>query len=188
ISAARKQLDIGISEQQVAAIVQREMLALGADGAAFRNIRAGRDRYACSDSLPQDRAIGPNEILLIDIGATYRTYATDVAYITHLGPALPARHREYDLVVQAQNAAIEALKPGALASDVFRAAHSILEKSELRALDMVGHGIGLDVHEPPRLTPYDDTELVPGMVFAVEPWLYDPDDLGLFCVEELIAV
>src|SRR5690606_30040577 len=52
ISAARKQLDIGISEQQVAAIVQREMLALGADGAAFRNIRAGRDRYACSDSLP----------------------------------------------------------------------------------------------------------------------------------------
>lgn len=188
IQAARANLEPGQTETQIAARIQQEMVARGADGAAFRNIRAGGDRYACSDSLPQDRPIGDGEILVIDIGATYKTYATDVAYVTHIGRATAEHHRQYDLVIRAHEAALEAAKPGVPAKDVYFAARKILDDSPLRTLDMVGHGIGMDVHEPPMLTPYDETPLEPGMVFAVEPWLYDTDGLGIFCVEEIVLV
>jgi Xaa-Pro aminopeptidase len=164
------------------------MLDRGADGAAFRNIRAGSERYACSDSLPQKRPISNGDMLLIDIGATYRTYTTDVAYVTHIGPATPEHHKNYELVIRAHEAAIAAAKPGALAKDVFFASLAILEESSLQTLDMCGHAIGMEVHEPPMLTPYDETPLQAGMTLAIEPWLYDTEGLGIFCVEEIVHI
>ena len=188
ISDTRAQLEPGMTEQDIANSIQKGMLDRGADGAAFRNVRAGSERYACSDSLPQDRPIGDGDTLLIDIGATYRTYTTDVAYVTHTGRATPAHHENYELVIRAHEAAVAAAKPGALAKDVFFASLDILEQSSLRTLDMCGHAIGMEVHEPPMLTPYDETRLEPGMTFAVEPWLYDTEGLGLFCVEEIVQI
>lgn len=188
IQSARHALEPGWTEVQVAAHIQREMVANGADGVAFRNIRAGADRYACSDSLPQERSIGEGEILLIDTGATYKTYATDVAYITHIGKATAEHHHQYDVIISAHEAALEAAKPGVPAKEVYFAARRVLDDSTLRTLDMIGHGIGMDVHEPPMLTPYDETPLKPGMMFAVEPWLYDSEGMGLFCVEEIVLV
>lgn len=188
INDTRASLAPGMSEIEIAASIQKGMLDRGADGSAFRNIRAGGDRYACSDSLPQERRIQDGDVLLIDIGATYNTYTTDVAYVTHIGAAKPEHHQNYDTVIRAHEAALDAAKPGVPAKDVFQASLRVLEDSPLRTLDMCGHGIGMEVHEPPMLTPYDDTLLEPGMTFAVEPWLYDTEGLGIFCVEEIVQI
>lgn len=188
ISSALHALEPGWTEVQIAAHIQKEMIARNADGIAFRNIRAGADRYACSDSVPQERPINEGEILLIDTGASYQTYVTDVAYVAHIGKPTAEHHRQYDTVIRAHEAALEAAKPGVPANEVYFAARRILDDSKLRSLDMVGHGIGMDIHEPPMLTPYDITPLRPGMMFAVEPWLYDTDGIGLFCVEEIVLI
>ncbi|MGD2101674.1 MAG: Xaa-Pro peptidase family protein [Acidimicrobiia bacterium] len=188
ISDTRGRLEAGMTEVEIAASIQKGMLDRGADGAAFRNVRAGGDRYACSDSLPQERAIQDGDVLLIDIGATYKTYTTDVAYVSHIGPASGAHHQNYSTIIKAHEAALGAAKPGVPAKEVFQASLRVLEDSPLRTLDMCGHAIGMEVHEPPMLTPYDDTPLEPGMTFAVEPWLYDTEGLGIFCVEEIVQI
>lgn len=188
VSTARASLSVGTTESEIGARVSHRMIELGAEGPAFRNIRAGRDRYLCSDSPPQDRPIGEGEMLVIDTGAKFRSYVADIAYVAHIGRATPGHHRLYDIVVRAQEAAIAAIRPGAIARDVYGAAAAVLQESGLPSLDMIGHGIGMDIHEPPMLTPYADAPLSAGMVLAVEPWLYDPTGLGVFCVEELVLV
>lgn len=188
INDTRESLSPGMTEIEIAASIQKGMLDRGADGAAFRNIRAGGDRYACSDSLPQNRPIGEGDMLLIDIGATYNTYTTDVAYVSYIGDAKPEHHQNYQTIIKAHEAALEAANPGVPAKEVFQASLRVLEDSPLRTLDMCGHGIGMEVHEPPMLTPYDETPLEPGMTFAVEPWLYDTEGLGIFCVEEIVHI
>ncbi|HEU4849382.1 MAG TPA: M24 family metallopeptidase, partial [Terrimesophilobacter sp.] len=99
------------------------------------------------------------------------------------------RHHEiYDVVVRAQEAAVEQCRPGVAAKEVFLAAARVIEESGLQSLDMIGHGIGMDLHEPIMLTPYNEETLQEGMVLAVEPWLYDSSGLGVFALEEHVHV
>ncbi|GAA5147564.1 Xaa-Pro dipeptidase PepQ [Microbacterium pseudoresistens] len=188
ITAARNDLALGQTEREVGNRIAVEIMARGGDDTSFRNIRAGSDRYHCSDSLPQDRAFIDGDLLIIDTGAKYGQYVTDVAYTTLLGTATD-RHREvYDITVRAQEAAVAKCRPGVPAKEVFLAAARVIEESGLTSLDMIGHGIGMDLHEPIMLTPYNDEVLQEGMVLAVEPWLYDPSGLGVFALEEHVIV
>jgi Xaa-Pro aminopeptidase len=188
ITAARKDLAVGQTEVEVGTRIAMEMMMRGADGTSFRNIRAGKDRYHCSDSLPQKRPLTEGDLLIIDIGAKYGAYVTDVAYTSLIGRATARHHEIYDVVVRAQDAAVAQCRPGVPASQVFFAAAKVIEESGLETLDMIGHGIGMDLHEPVMLTPYHDEPLEAGMVLAVEPWLYDSAGLGVFALEEHVHV
>ncbi|GAA3728676.1 hypothetical protein GCM10022239_01790 [Leifsonia bigeumensis] len=188
ITVARRDLAQGQTEVEVGTRIATEMMARGANGTSFRNIRAGKDRYHCSDSLPQDRPFIDGDLLIIDIGAKFNTYVTDVAYTTHIGKATSRHHEIYDVVVRAQAAAVAKCRPGIPAKEVFFAAESVIKESGLVSLDMIGHGIGMDLHEPVMLTPYNDEPLQAGMVLAVEPWLYDSSGLGVFALEEHVHV
>ena len=188
ITVARRDLAQGQTEVEVGTRIASEMMARGANGTSFRNIRAGKDRYHCSDSLPQERPFIDGDLLIIDIGAKYNTYVTDVAYTTHIGKASSRHHEIYDVVVRAQAAAVAKCRPGIPAKEVFFAAESVIKESGLVSLDMIGHGIGMDLHEPVMLTPYNDEPLQAGMVLAVEPWLYDSSGLGVFALEEHVHV
>lgn len=185
----RSKLERGMTEEDVAIAASSAMINRGADGITFMNIRAGLDRYACADSLPAKRPIGPGEMLLIDVGGRRRTYTTDVAYVAHIGEPTRRHIEVYDAVIRSHEAALAATRPGVRASEVYWAGINVLKEFGFgKTLDMIGHGIGLDVHEPPMLTPYDDRILEPGMTFAIEPWLYDVTNLGFFCVEEIVLV
>lgn len=188
ISTARKEFRPGMTELDVATALNRAAVDTGAGGLKHVNIRAGLDRYKMADTLPQDRPIRDGEMLLVDVGCGYRSYLTDMAYISHIGHASDRHHQEYATIIAAQNAGLAALRPGVPACDVYRAVLDVLAESSLRTIDMCGHGIGLDVHEPPMLTPHDDMLIEAGMVFALEPWLYDTDGMGYFCVEEQVLV
>lgn len=188
ITTVRNALSTGQTEVGIGTSIATEMMQLGADTTSFRNIRAGKDRYHCSDSLPQQRPLIEGDLLIIDTGAKYGAYVTDVAYTTHIGRATSRHHEVYDVVVRAQEAAVEQCRPGVPAREVFLAAARVIEESGLQSLDMIGHGIGMDLHEPVMLTPYNEEPLQAGMVLAVEPWLYDPTGLGVFALEEHVHV
>ena len=188
ITTVRNQLTTGQTEVGIGTSIATEMMALGADTTSFRNIRAGKDRYHCSDSLPQQRPLIDGDLLIIDTGAKLGSYVTDVAYTTHIGRATSRHHEIYDVVVRAQEAAVAQCRPGVPAKEVFLAAARVIEESGLQSLDMIGHGIGMDLHEPVMLTPYNEEPLQSGMVLAVEPWLYDSSGLGVFALEEHVHV
>ncbi|MDR1798685.1 MAG: Xaa-Pro peptidase family protein [Bifidobacteriaceae bacterium] len=188
ILAMFRDLHLGETEIEVGNQLAKEMIDGGAEDTSFRNIRAGGNRYHCSDSHPQNRAFIENDLLVIDTGALFNGYVTDVAYTVLFGKPT-ARHEEvWDVVVRAQDAAIALCRPGVRACDVFFASEAIIKESGLPTLDMIGHTLGLDLHEPPMLTPYCTDPLKAGMILSVEPWLYDPTGLGVFAVEEHILV
>lgn len=179
----------GSSELDVASWISRTGAHLGADGTSFLNIRAGLPRYPCTDSLPVARPIERGDMLLVDVGLTKRLYQTDVAYVAHVGAAPDEHRRWYDAIVRSHEAMLQALRPGVRAKDVYEEGRKILaDFGRGGYLDMMGHGIGMDVHEPPIITPYDERIIEPGMMFAIEPWLYDTSGIGLFCVEEIVHV
>ncbi|MDR1826005.1 MAG: Xaa-Pro peptidase family protein [Bifidobacteriaceae bacterium] len=178
----------GVTEFEVGTRIAQRMMDRGAEGTQFRNIRAGHDRYHCSDSNPTQRPLAKGDMLVIDVGAQFNGYCTDVAYTVLLGEPT-ARHREvWEVTARAQDAAVALCRPGVPATEPFRAAVKVIEESGLPTLDMIGHSIGLDPHEPPILDAYNTAPLQAGMFLSVEPWLYDPTGLGIFALEEHIFV
>lgn len=185
----RRQIRVGMTEKEIAQATAVAGFKAGADGVAFTNIRAGLDRYPSADSVPMDRPVGLGEMLVNDIGLTLRTYTSDIAYSTHIGKPTAKHVDIWRNIVKAQDMTLSMMRPGVRARDVFETCHKVLADYGFgRLIDMVGHGIGLDVHEPPILAPYDDMVLKPGMVFALEPWVYDVQGLGVFGVEEIVAI
>jgi Xaa-Pro aminopeptidase len=185
----REQLHAGMTETEIAAAVATAGYRHGADGVLFTNIRAGLDRYPCADSEPVDRPVAKGEMLVYDVGLTLGGYVTDIAYSTVIGPPTAKHHEVWRHIVKAQDAGLAAMRPGVRARDVFGACHQVLADYGFGTIiDMVGHGIGFDVHEPPIIAPYDDHVLEPGMVFALEPWIYDIEGIGIFALEEIVAI
>ncbi|MDR1799383.1 MAG: Xaa-Pro peptidase family protein [Bifidobacteriaceae bacterium] len=182
------QLRPGLTEFQVGTMIAARMMDLGAEGTQFRNIRAGADRYHCSDSNPTQRPLAAGDLLVIDIGAQAGGYSTDVAYTVLIGRPTDRHKFVWDVTRRAQDAAVALCRPGVPATEPYRAAVKVIAESGLPSLDMIGHSIGLDPHEPPMLDPYGIEPLQAGMFLSVEPWLYDPSGLGIFALEEHILV
>lgn len=189
IGTAFRNTSPGSTEIDIAYHIKRSGVDSGADGSSILNIRAGLPRYPCSDSLPTDRAIVEGDMLLVDAGLAKNLYQTDVAYVAHVGRPTSTHQRFYDAVIRSHEAILAALRPGVRACDVYEAGRKVLEEfGDGKYIDMMGHGIGMDMHEPPIITPYSTSVIQPGMLFAIEPWLYDTQRLGVFCVEELVYV
>jgi Xaa-Pro aminopeptidase len=182
----------GMTEIEIADIFRKTMIEEGSKlypEHAFFNIRAGKERYPMADSLCQERKIQRGEMLVLDCGCTYKGYWTDLCRVAHVGKPTSEHKRAYRTVVEALNAAVDHLKPGIKAKEIYEAAHRIIEAAKCGVtLDMVGHGIGLDLHEPPVLGLGIDTTLKPGMVLCVEPWIYDVFDKGIFACEDMFVI
>ncbi|HLW75430.1 MAG TPA: Xaa-Pro peptidase family protein, partial [Bryobacteraceae bacterium] len=143
----------GVREQDVAAELDFQMRMLGAERPAFETIVAAGIRTALPHARPSARRLESNELLLIDMGATLDGYASDMTRMAFAGSP-PRRLREmYRAVLEAQGAAIEAVRPGIAASKVDAAARGVLQRHKLDKMFVhsTGHGLGLEIHEPPRL-------------------------------------
>jgi Xaa-Pro aminopeptidase len=165
----------GLTERQVAQEIERYMLKLGADDLAFDSIVASGPNSALPHAIPGDRVIGMGEPVTIDMGARYDGYCSDMTRTVCLGEPDPELQTLYDLVLLAQETCERGLGPGlngqqadALARDVFRS-----EGREDQYLHSTGHGLGLEIHESPRLSKFGAESLLePGMVVTIEPGLY----------------
>jgi Xaa-Pro aminopeptidase len=164
----------GVSEMAIAAELEFKMRRLGAEKAAFETIVATGVRTALPHAQPSQQVAALNELLLIDMGSCQNGYMSDMTRVLFLGRPSRRVHSIYNAVLKAQLAAIDAVRPGATAGQVDRKARQVLESEGLgkEFVHSTGHGLGLEIHEPPRVGKKDPTRLEAGMVITIEPGAY----------------
>ena len=162
------------TEKEIAAEIEYQGRRLGADGCSFEPIVAVGPNSALAHYRPGDVKIGDGDFTLIDWGLNYKGYASDLTRMV-LTSKTPSKLAEiYDVTLAGQQAAIEMLKPGIDTKAVDAAAREVIAAAGFgdQFNHGLGHGIGLNIHEGPRLSPSLDNILQTGMVVTVEPGIY----------------
>jgi len=179
----------GTSERDIALALECSMKRLGAEGAAFDIIVASGERGAYPHAEASERRLAEGELVTIDWGATYRGYHSDATRTYALGEPPEPLAQILRAVSEAEAAALEAVRPGIKGSELDALARQVLASYGLedRFIHALGHGVGLAVHEGPRLGRGDAGVLEPGMVITIEPGVYVPG-VGGARVEDLVLV
>lgn len=172
--AVLRGLKPGMTERQIAADLQHEMIRGGATEASFPIIVAEGPHSAKPHAVPGARKIKTGSAVLIDWGATVEGYRSDLTRVVFIRRIPPRFRKMYTCVLEAQEAAIRAIRPGARMCDVDAAARNVLKKAKMDRYFThgLGHGLGRDIHEAPRLSRNETRPLAAGMVVTVEPGVY----------------
>lgn len=180
---------IGKKEVELAADLERLMKYQGAQGAAFDIIVASGPNSSLPHHAPSQTRIKMGQPLLVDLGADFSGYKSDLTRVFFPGKMKVQAKMIFDIVLEAQRRAIEKIKPGVIINEVDAAARRyITQKGYGRFFSHnLGHGVGLDVHEEPRICPKSTDTLIPGMVFTVEPAIYLPGKFGIR-IEDMVLV
>ncbi len=186
---ATRSIRLGARESAIAAELEYQMRTLGAERAAFESIVAIGSRSALPHAQPTARKLANDELLLIDMGACQDGYMSDMTRVLFFGRPSRRVRTMYNAVLKAQLAAIDTVRPGITASRVDRAARRVLETEGLgkQFVHSTGHGLGLEIHEGPRLGRRDKTKLEAGMVITIEPGAYIRD-VGGIRIEDTVLV
>ena len=187
-----KSLDLirdGMSEIEVAGIVEFGMRKAGANGYAFPTIVASGSNAAYPHAVPSNKPIGRHEPIVIDLGALYNNYCSDLTRTLFIGGADPEIKRALEAVIEAQEEAIDIIEPGIKACEVDMKAREVLAKYDLDKyfIHSLGHGIGIEVHEAPTLSSNSDTELKSGMVITIEPGIYIKGKYGIRIEDDVLV-
>lgn len=179
----------GMTEADLAAEIEYRMRRLGADKPSFETIVAAGARSALPHAHPGAAPLRPGGFVLIDMGATLDGYSSDMTRMLFLGRAGRRAKALYRAVLDAQLAAIDAVRPGVEAGKVDRAARAVLRRHGLDKafLHSTGHGLGLEIHEPPRLGKGETTRLEEGMAITIEPGAYI-EGFGGVRIEDTVVV
>ncbi len=164
----------GVTELELAAEIEYRMKRLGATGPSFETIVASGARSAWAHARPTAKPLRKNELVVLDQGAILRAYCSDMTRTVFLGRFSEKVRRMYRAVLEAQGAAKNAIRSGVAAEAPDTAARRVLKKYGLNRFftHSTGHGLGLEVHETPRLGKGERTTLEEGMVVTVEPGVY----------------
>ncbi|MBN2373571.1 aminopeptidase P family protein [bacterium] len=171
-----------ITERDIAIELEYIMKKEGAQRPAFDTIVASGRRSAFPHCVPGDHAINDENILLIDCGVVYKGYHTDMTRVMLLEGTLDRRIQEiYNIVREAQENALRSVTPGVLAKDVDAAARGVIEKAGFgdNFGHSTGHGVGLMVHEGPKINHNSEIVLEKGMVLTIEPGIYLQNEFGI---------
>ena len=187
--AGVRQIKPGVSERSVVAEIEYAIKTAGASGPSFETIVASGPRSAWAHARPTSKLLRKNELVVMDQGAILRDYCSDMTRTVFLGRASSRIRRMYHAVLQSQEAAKFAIRPGVKAGDVDAAARNVLKKHGLARYftHSTGHGLGTEVHEMPRLGRGDESLLEQGMVVTVEPGVYI-EGLGGIRIEDDMVV
>ena len=188
-AVVRQTLQPERTEKQVANQLEYQMREFGAKGPSFESIVGVGPRAALPHGRPSDKRIGESEFVLIDWGANGRLYKSDLTRLVVTGKISPKLKRVYGVVLQAQLRAIASIRPGVAASEVDGVARSVIAKAGFDRYfgHSLGHGIGLDIHEGPRLAKSNQGPLKPGMVVTVEPGIYLPGWGGVRIEDDVLV-
>jgi Xaa-Pro aminopeptidase len=178
----------GRTERDVARAAEARMLELGS-AASFAAIVAAGPNGALPHAEPGQREIGRGELVVFDMGAKFDGYCSDGTRTFATGDPGEEARAVYEVVREAQAASLEAIAPGVKGEDVDTVARKIIDAGGHgdRFGHGLGHGVGLEVHEGPRLTQKSDDVLQPGEVVTVEPGIYLPGKFGVR-IEDLVTV
>ncbi len=180
---------VGRTEREVALALEQEMRVRGADGPAFPSIVAAAENGALPHAVPRDVAIPPDSLVTLDIGARIDGYCSDCTRTWATGELEDDLSELYATVLHAQETALAAVRPGPEGREVDAIARDLITAAGHgdHFGHGLGHGVGLDVHEAPRLARTAEARLEAGNVVTVEPGIYLPGRGGAR-IEDLVVV
>jgi Xaa-Pro aminopeptidase len=179
----------GVCERDIAIELEYTMRRMGADAPSFDTIIASGPNSALPHARPGTRKIRPADFVVVDFGAVWRGYHSDETCTFAVGRAGRKHEKIYAVVKEAHDRALEAVSPGVACRAVDAAARGVIEKAGYGSCFShgTGHGVGLDVHEAPRLSTLSDAVLEEGMVITLEPGIYIPG-FGGVRIEDTVLV
>ena len=189
LAATEPMLRPGVTEAQLQQALDDAIRAAGSSGPAYDTIVASGPNSALPHARPTGRELKAGDLVIVDVGATVDGYRSDMTRSFVLGDPDEQAETMLELVGRSQSAGVEAVRPGVKASDIDGVCRSVIEEAGMGEafLHGSGHGVGLDIHELPRVSSGSSAVLEPGNVLTVEPGVYFPG-VGGVRVEDLLVV
>jgi Xaa-Pro aminopeptidase len=189
LEGALKFLKPGVRESEIAAEIEYQMKRRGASERSFETIVASGKRTALPHARPTAKRLRKNELVVLDLGVILGRYCSDITRTVHVGRASPRTRAWYRAVQDANQAATAAVGKGVTCGKVDAAAREVLMKNGLEQyfVHSTGHGLGLEVHEAPRVARGQSIRLQPGNVITIEPGVYI-EGVGGIRIEDDVVV
>lgn len=177
------------TEKEIANALEHQMRLFGSRNRGFQSIIAVGPRAALPHAVPTERRVHESDFILVDWGADEGLYRSDLTRVLVTGRLSPKFQRIYNIVLKAQTKAIAAIRPGAVCEDIDRIARQVIANAGFARYfgHGLGHGVGIDIHEVPRLAAKCKTVLKPGMVVTVEPGIYLPNWGGVRLEDDVLV-
>ncbi len=185
-----QEIKIGMTEKEIASMLVQNAFKLGSEAELpFSPIVASGPNSANPHASPSNRKIQNGDMLVLDWGVNVNGYFSDLTRTFSIGDPSPQQSEIYNIVHEANQAAHAAVKPGITAGEVDKAARDIIEQAGYGEYftTRTGHGLGMQVHEPPYIRTGNEIILKPGMVFTIEPGIYIPDQDGVRIEDDVIV-
>ncbi|WP_322486967.1 Xaa-Pro peptidase family protein [Chloroflexus sp.] len=178
----------GISERALSRMLSDAIIAAGADSESFANMMASGPNAANPHHENSDRLLQPGDLVIIDCGAVYHGYHSDITRTIAIGEPEPAARHVYEIVLAANAAGRAAARPGASGAEIDIAARNVIEAAGYGAafVHRTGHGLGRETHELPNIVAGSDAPLLPGTTFTVEPGIYLPGRFGVRIEDDVV--
>jgi Xaa-Pro aminopeptidase len=178
----------GLRENEIALEMEIFMRAKGATSTSFETIVASGERSALPHGVASDRIVGTNEFVKLDFGAYYRGYCSDLTRTLVVGKPTDKHKEIYEIVLEAQLTALAGIKPGMTGREADALARDVIARYGYgdRFGHGTGHGLGMEIHEAPRLSKAGEIVLRPGMTVTVEPGIYIPGFGGVRIEDDIV--
>ena len=178
----------GKTEKEIAAYLEYRMKVYGAERAGFETILASGPRSALPHGIASDKVIEDGDIIVVDFGCVYEGYHSDLTRMVAIGEPGHEVRKVHDIVFNAQIKAIKEAKPGMTGKEIDAIARTYIESKGYKKEfgHGLGHGVGLEIHESPRISPMGKEEIVKGVVFTIEPGIYLEGQFGIRIEDDVI--
>jgi len=185
----KEKIKFGVTEKEVATAYESAVKEAGADKLAFDIIVASGKRSALPHGVASGKKIGTQELIMIDFGIRHQGYCSDETCTMVMGTPTPKQKEIFNIVKTAHDRAIEKIKPGVSSQKIDKAARGYIGKKGFEKYfgHGTGHGVGISLHEEPRISPLKNEILEEGMVFTIEPGIYLPNWGGVR-IEDMVVV
>ena len=179
----------GMTELEVAAELEYSMKKHGAEGLSFDTIAASGVNSSMPHAIPSEKKLQQGDFLTMDFGCRYKGYCSDMTRTVCIGKASDEQKKIYNIVLEAQLAVLEQIKPGCMCKDIDKIARGYIASKGYGQYfgHGLGHGVGLYIHESPAFNTRDTTIIRPGMVETDEPGIYLPGKFGVR-IEDMILI
>lgn len=176
-----KFIKIGVTEKEIALELDFYMLSHGAEAVSFETIAVSGKNSSMPHGVPTDKKIENGDFITMDFGAVYNGYHSDMTRTVIVGEPSEKQKEIYETVLKAQKEALNVLKNGVTGVEADKAARDVIEEKGYKENfgHGTGHGVGVEIHESPNLSPYSKATLETGNVVTVEPGIYIPDEFGV---------
>ncbi|AAD35136.1 Xaa-Pro dipeptidase [Thermotoga maritima MSB8] len=183
-----QQIRAGMTEKEIAALLEYTMRKEGAEGVAFDTIVASGCRSALPHGKASDKVVERGDVIVIDFGATYENYCADITRVVSIGEPSDEVKEVHSIVLEAQERALKIAKAGVTGKLLDSVAREFIREKGYGEFfgHSLGHGIGLEVHEGPAISFRNDSPLPENVVFTVEPGIYLEGKFGIRIEEDVV--